>query len=499
MRDSLVKTDGFAKIAFYALAGLFAVFLILAMTSSFSTGILPGFLAAAAVIALTGLSGRLSKRTAVICCVLFCVLPRLFIVLFTRMELGYDFGRYYDTAFAMAYGAPVREQAYQALFPHLLGYPAALTVVFRIFGDSLGTAQAFNIVLDAASCLLMFHLGSKRLGERAGTLAALLYAFNPNAILHMPISCGEPLYMLLMLVSIALFERLAAGREDGRWYTRLPGWLLLGLSVGLFSAVRPLGPVLLIAFCACRLVFGKAGFLKKLLPLALMLAAYLAASALYFAWTELVLDRPVAKGAAGWNLYVGMNAGADGRWTAGDYAVLTEKLGRGMSAPEAQADFMELALGRVRDNFGSGKMWSLIAAKFQQIWGRDNAMTYWVWELEDESVKPDRGDFILDVDHWKDVMDAACGVYWWALLLLCAPAVYFMFGRGASPGAVLTCIVLLIGIVLSLLALEANARYHYPVDALLALIAGWGCGELLESVKVSPAKSSRAGKGRRRT
>ena len=58
---------------------------------------------------------------------------------------------------------------YVAMFPHVLGYPYALSIVFRLFGTSVLTAQYFNVALAVGAVFLTYRI-ARRLGGRISFL-----------------------------------------------------------------------------------------------------------------------------------------------------------------------------------------------------------------------------------------------------------------------------------------------------------------------------------------
>lgn len=96
----------------------------------------------------------------------------------------------------------------------LPAYPLFLAGLFLLAGgESLLAATLAQCVLDTASCLLLYLLGSRHGGYRLGFCAALLYALYPGAWIGCARYLTEPLFVFLILGFLLFFTRfIAKGR-----------------------------------------------------------------------------------------------------------------------------------------------------------------------------------------------------------------------------------------------------------------------------------------------
>ena len=116
------------------------------------------------------------------------------------------------------------------------GYPALLSVIFRVFGtmtpESAAVAIAFNLLFSAATGLAIFSLAKRTVGESAAVIAAWVWALYPPVILSAAFHVWDTsLTILLAAVGCLLATRLDAGG----WKM----WLLYGALWGTGALVNP--------------------------------------------------------------------------------------------------------------------------------------------------------------------------------------------------------------------------------------------------------------------
>ena len=391
-------------------------------------------------------------------------------LLATRTEPIMDFERMYSAAAALADGSPLPQARYISMFPHTLGYPMFLSVLFRVTGPSVLAAQGFNLVLSLVCAALIFFIARRACGNAAGFLAATVWALLPSQIIQTSLVCNELLHLTLMLASIAIFTRLS-GEKDRHAARVLADWAALGAAVGFSSMVRPVGPVLLIAFALCFLAFSPSPFrfkltrlnLQKLLPLAAMTLAFWIVTSLFSLWADAALEQK-STSSMGWNLYVGMNYERHGAWSAADHELMAARMESGMTAAGIQEDFLRDGLSRLSENARGGRLIPLALDKFTRIWSHDYVTAEWLSQSAGASSPLSMRGTVL----FGGVV-AACDIGWFFLLGLAGVGLWVMFRK--KNNAFCLPVTILTGLVLAFSVLEGNPRYHFPASALLCLCA----------------------------
>jgi 4-amino-4-deoxy-L-arabinose transferase-like glycosyltransferase len=113
------------------------------------------------------------------------------------------------------------------------GFPLALSVIYQVFGaGNYLAAHVFFCVIGAALTLAGYLLGREVLGDVGGLATAALIAVYPNLLYYAMHFASEPLFTLLLTLSVWLF--IVAMRRWSPWL-----FLLSGVLLGLSALTRP--------------------------------------------------------------------------------------------------------------------------------------------------------------------------------------------------------------------------------------------------------------------
>jgi len=206
-----------------------------------------------------------SRRRAYPALALLCAVPRLAIVFHERSSITSSFTEKSDT-FALTF-------VQHGTFGFLPGEPSAYTQplygwflipVYWLFGRSWLSIGLAQIVLAVATAFLVYEIGRRLLGARAGLLAAGIATVNPYLIWHdvhvnreiADQACAAALVLLTLVVADRPSKRLAA---------------LLGVVTGLAMLGNTrlvFIPILCAAYLVWRLPRGRATAVVAALVLA---------------------------------------------------------------------------------------------------------------------------------------------------------------------------------------------------------------------------------------
>jgi len=123
-------------------------------------------------------------------------------------------------------------------------YPYFLAVLLRLFGERMAWIYVVQAVLGALSCVLVFTLGRRLFGERAGIASGLIMAFYAPLI-HFDVQPLIPvLHIVLALLGILLLLRAgeavpAGGGSGGMERPAALRYSLGGLAWGLAAIATP--------------------------------------------------------------------------------------------------------------------------------------------------------------------------------------------------------------------------------------------------------------------
>lgn len=124
------------------------------------------------------------------------------------------------------------------------GYVFYLTILCKIVGDSVLLPRLINAVFSAWTCLLLYHLAKRNIGEYGGRLAAVFSCFMPNLIYY----CGLHLKETIMLFLVVAFLERTDYLIRSKRYTIFTILLPVLLIVFLFSFRTVLGASAALAF-----------------------------------------------------------------------------------------------------------------------------------------------------------------------------------------------------------------------------------------------------------
>ena len=137
------------------------------------------------------------------------------------------------------------------------GYPIYLTILYTIFGDSVLIVRILKAVLGAWSCVLLYKLASRNVGEEAGRMAGIFCCLMPNLIMY----CGLHLKEIEMVfLTIAALER-----ADNLLRTKVTFWkvlLVAALVISLFTFRTVLGVTVIFAI-GTSLVFSSSTMMSS--------------------------------------------------------------------------------------------------------------------------------------------------------------------------------------------------------------------------------------------
>ncbi len=121
-----------------------------------------------------------------------------------------------------------------AYFPP--GYPAALAVVYTVFGRSVLWGGMLNALLGAGTVVITYELARRLLGPSVAGVAGLLLAFFPNQVFYTGTLLSEVLFTFLLMAGLLVLMAEPWPREG----ISLKRLALAALFLGAATMVRPI-------------------------------------------------------------------------------------------------------------------------------------------------------------------------------------------------------------------------------------------------------------------
>lgn len=214
-----------------------------------------------------------------------------------------DFAWYFDRAVGIASGHGYSiNDAPTAFWP--VGFPGTLGILFTITGPSLLAVKILNLA-SAAMAVGWTGIIAMRLGlpKATGIAAAWIVALSPNSIAYVSLVASEPLTTALLLAAV---ERHLAGLGGDRTWK---SWLLGGLLYGAAILCKP--HIVLVPLAVTLAAKGAAKWRYGVSILGVALVAVLPwciRNTVTFGRLLFVSTN------GGYNLLIGANPEADGRW-----------------------------------------------------------------------------------------------------------------------------------------------------------------------------------------
>lgn len=138
------------------------------------------------------------------------------------------------------------------------GYPIYLTALYSIIGPNIFVTRVVKAFLSACTCVLIYKLAKRNLGEEAGRMAGIFCALSPNLVIYCGMHLKETEMIFLAIASLERADSLLRQRKINIWNIVLT--VLLIVSLFFFRTV--LGASVVFAFFTA-LVFSSTSVMTK--------------------------------------------------------------------------------------------------------------------------------------------------------------------------------------------------------------------------------------------
>lgn len=353
-------------------------------------------------------------------------------------------------------------------------YPYFLALLQLFCGRDLWLIRVIQIVLGAASCVLLYWAGRCFFSRAAGVAAAIMLALYAPAIFFDALI--QKTVLDVFLISLLLFL-LSRARQKAHWSQ----WLATGAVLGLLGLSRENALVWVVVLVAwIWLYFNDRRFQMRLRWMAIFLTGLIMVL-LPVGMRNLNIggEFTLTTSQMGPNFFIGNNPVADGT-----YAPLRPGHGDPKFERQDATELAEQALDRNLSpgevsRYWFGRAWGYISAHPQQwltLMGKKWLMVWNVRELEDAD------DFYL-YQHGSPLLKGLGAAGHFGILAPLAAMGCLLTWRQWRRLWVLHG--LLLSMALSVAFFYVFARYRFPMIPLLALLAGAG---IIEGMRLSQTK-----------
>ncbi len=403
-----------------------------------------------------------------------------------------DYQTYFQVADLLSKGTLSSSgySGYIAEFPHVIGYPFVLSLLFRITGPSLLAGLSVNLMASLACVYLTYRIARTLCGRLGGIAALCAAAFWPSQILYGTILASEPVFTCILLLTIRLFifffryPAILENREGAMFLC-----IALGVLTALAAAIRPLSQILLIAILLCMFPFiVRFNNNEKMLNGKLIRAScqgWFVGLVVFFSFfiCNLLISSSISNTIAyklpgsgvsfGYNLMVGVNIDAKGAWNQQDADFFANQFAQTNSPDAAHQASIDVALDRIgKDPAG---VLNLAMEKFTLLWQNDDYAETWTTLFLDQqgTLTPERQHIINQFSNVND--------YFYLLGVFFSSLFGFSLFKRKNIGPEQGLILLFIGTVILHMLLESQNRYHYFILPVFMILASMGISQIYRS------------------
>jgi len=348
------------------------------------------------------------------------------------------------------------------------GYPVVLGVVFRALGEGLAQTYALNIAVSALTVVVIYCIGCRLFDRRTAAIAAVAAAVWPGQVYFASLTLSEPLFTFLFSLAVLIVISVP---DAGRWQG--PLLVLLGGVIAAAALTRGQALLLLpLGLIGWRL----AGYRWRRAIAWTMLAA-IAAGAVMAPWVARNQDKlgsPVLIATNfGPNLWIGNHDGASGTMSIAEpEPPQPGRAGRTQGEFEVAADRLALRKGLAYMVSHPGEEARLSLTKLRVMFESDATALDW-----NSGYRPG----YYTSARSEDWLRRGANGFWFAALALAAIGLLATRDRLLRDMAGLLPAIVLVWAASHVLFF-GDARFHYPIVFLIALLGARGTVVLFEAV-----------------
>lgn len=441
---------------------------------------------------------KIIEGLLVVIILVVAVIERIWVIQNVHIAVSSDFQTYYQTAVLLSNGTLIQNGAglcaYISEFPHVIGFPFVLALLFKITGPSLTAGLYLNMAASIIGVFFIYRTARLLGGRLCGLIALTLMAFWPSMILYGDLLASEPMFTCLMIIAIYIFVHIIKyPAKTGKISICIILSALLGITMATASSVRPMTEILLIAavltlvLCNIKLrdanktlgIFRRA-VCKGWFRAAVAVFAYLLTSLIISGSIMSAIGRNLPSGSVsyGFNLMVGVNIKANGAWNQEDADFFTNQFSGTNSAQAAHKASVDIAIGRIEAN--PVGVLNLAMEKFTFLWENDDFASSWntLFLTQQNNYTNDIKNLITNVTVWDNYIYLVC--------LFLSFIMGLILWRKKTGSSAQVLMLFFIGTVMVHMILECQNRYHYNILPVFMLLTAMGVTEIYKSYHHKP-------------
>lgn len=349
------------------------------------------------------------------------------------------------------------------------GYPVLLAGLFTLPGDDVAAARVANVVAGLVLIAGVYYLGSKLWNKTAGLIAAAAIAFFPSHVYFSGLLLSESVFVAAAILLLCLAVAWTLDKDAPRWR-----FVVLGLAAGCVGMLRPEGAFIILAIIATWATVHRS-IRKVAIYTGLLL---LGMAALYVPWTvrnAIQLDAPVV-GTTGLGqvLIQGHNEDAGGRPDLFAVTQLWEKY-EDVPFPERElrinnegiSESIAYAVHHIPEEI------ALIPHRLAWFFRGDDTVVFWVQNAPPGEARPFSADS-------ADQLELIANIYYYVIAGIMVLGLPLWLLRTRRSHTIIWG-PFAIYVTMWAFFFVGEARYHFPLLPIFAILAGIGLAAAIEN------------------
>lgn len=388
-----------------------------------------------------------------------------------------DFYLLYQAALSITEGNyDFASTQYFSTWVYQIGFSFYQAVVLFLFQDSVWALKLLNIAYSIGTIIFIYLICQKLFSEKAGRIAAVLYALYIPNILYSSVLTNQHIATFLFYFGFyLLITKYRSGKIS---------FLYVGIILALANLMRPLAPIVLVAV----MIFLFLQFLaerdhvslkKRLLifsrnALGITAVFVLTGKLISTAFiTAGITEFPLENRDPLWKFVLGFNKETSGRYSVSDAENIAD-LPVGKERKEASLALIE---ERTEDK---AALVYLFANKFRIMWGQSDASISWsLGQIKEENIL---GVKLTDLQTELAIAER---ISFFFISLFSSIALLYLLVKKQEEYPYSLFLLLIVGYVLVHLLIEIQTRYRYFIIPAFIILAGYGIVQFGQIIKKS--------------
>ena len=367
--------------------------------------------------------------------------------------------------------------AYHSIFSHWNLYPLIVGVFCRIFGNYQMVVLMFNACINILSCIMIYVLANLIFDDKKyGFVASFIYIIWPANILYTLILTQEHVAILLLLIAIYIFLYSEKYITEKYKYGFI-AYALLGVALGISIFFKNFSYVLFIAFAMFHIAiaFTKKKSLKFLInriPLyIIMIITFLITQGLIYNMLDNMAGRKVSRNLLPYTLNIGLrNDGHFDRKTANRYKDLAAE--NNFDFDKTNETIMSELTEHIINKNSEIHSYSFWENKVKLIFEEDNGRMHFI------NLSLGNHQKVISV---IDIISRFNNIFFVLIaFLMVVGSISVIYNKNLK----LILIMLIIhGSSLTLLLIESQNRYKYPLYPFMCIVSTLGLIKLIKIIQ----------------